>query len=323
MGAEKDKERKTATPGTRLWREWTFPGKMPPGRMFGTVPSAAISQAAEALKAAQAVIVTCGAGLGVDSGLPDFRGNEGFWREYPPIAARGLSFSECADPEHFEHDPSFAWGFYGHRMNLYRDTAPGPHFDLLQQIFQRAEHGGFVFTTNVDGQFQQAGFDQSRIVEVHGSIHHVQAVSGRGGIVPVDSSLRVPFDPKTFRADEPLPQMPDGQPARPNILMFGDYFWDPSRTGQQQARMSNWLEMLQRDHSVRKMVVIDIGSGSAVPTARITGARLTQQFPDGKLIRINPREPEVDRGYGSVSDGTGIAIEQGAFVALSQIVDLM
>ena len=44
-------------------------------------------------------------------------------------------------------------GFYGHRMNLYRDTAPGPHFDLLQQIFQRAEHGGFVFTTNVDGQF--------------------------------------------------------------------------------------------------------------------------------------------------------------------------
>jgi hypothetical protein len=71
------------------------------------------------------------------------------------------------------------------------------------------------------------------------------------------------------------------------------------------------------------MVVIDIGSGSAVPTARITGARLTQQFPDGKLIRINPREPEVDRGYGSVSDGTGIAIEQGAFVALSQIVDLL
>ena len=32
---------------------------------------------------AEAILITAGAGMGVDSGLPDFRGNEGFWNAYP------------------------------------------------------------------------------------------------------------------------------------------------------------------------------------------------------------------------------------------------
>ena len=32
---------------------------------------------------AEAILITAGAGMGVDSGLPDFRGNEGFWKAYP------------------------------------------------------------------------------------------------------------------------------------------------------------------------------------------------------------------------------------------------
>ena len=35
---------------------------------------------------AEVILITVGAGMGVESGLPDFRGNEGFWRAYPPIA---------------------------------------------------------------------------------------------------------------------------------------------------------------------------------------------------------------------------------------------
>jgi hypothetical protein len=46
-----------------------------------------ISQAARAIQKADAVLITAGAGMGVDSGLPDFRGDEGFWKAYPPFAA--------------------------------------------------------------------------------------------------------------------------------------------------------------------------------------------------------------------------------------------
>ena len=39
---------------------------------------------------AEAILITAGAGMGVDSGLPDFRGNEGFWNAYP--IAKKLNF---------------------------------------------------------------------------------------------------------------------------------------------------------------------------------------------------------------------------------------
>jgi len=38
-------------------------------------------------------------------------------------------------------------------------------------------HGYFVFTSNVDGQFQKAGFAPERIVECHGSIQHFQCAA--------------------------------------------------------------------------------------------------------------------------------------------------
>ena len=47
---------------------------------------AEVRRAAEAINAASALLVTAGAGMGVDSGLPDFRRTQGFWRAYPAIA---------------------------------------------------------------------------------------------------------------------------------------------------------------------------------------------------------------------------------------------
>src|SRR4051812_7923509 len=91
----------------------------------------ALARAAFALRDAQALLVTAGAGMGVDSGLPDFRGDEGFWNAYPPFRALGLSFVDLAQPSWFEDDPALAWGFYGHRLELYRRTVPHAGFARL------------------------------------------------------------------------------------------------------------------------------------------------------------------------------------------------
>ena len=53
-----------------------------------------IKQAANLIYHAEAILVTAGAGLGVDSGLPDFRGKEGFWKAYPPLKEKGLSLPQ-------------------------------------------------------------------------------------------------------------------------------------------------------------------------------------------------------------------------------------
>ena len=41
-------------------------------------------RAAALLARADALVIAAVAGMGVDSGLPDFRGPQGFWRAYPP-----------------------------------------------------------------------------------------------------------------------------------------------------------------------------------------------------------------------------------------------
>ena len=82
---------------------------------------------------ATALLIGAGAGMGVDSGLPDFRGNEGFWEAYPPFAKLGLSFMELANPGWFESDPALAWGFYGHRLESYRRTVPHRGFEVLRE----------------------------------------------------------------------------------------------------------------------------------------------------------------------------------------------
>ncbi len=83
---------------------------------------AAIARAAELIESADALIIAAGAGMGVDSGLPDFRGNEGFWKAYPALARARLEFTRIASPSAFERNPQLAWVFYGHRLKLYRDT---------------------------------------------------------------------------------------------------------------------------------------------------------------------------------------------------------
>lgn len=257
-----------------------------------------IERAARAIASAKSIIVTAGAGMGVDSGLPDFRGPEGFWRAYP--ALRGYSFQDMANPYWFEKDPQRAWGFYGHRLNLYRKTVPHLGFDILRKWCQQRDY--FVFTSNVDGAFQKSGFAEHKIVECHGSIHHLQYLHGQGSIWSA-VEMEVIVDEEKVLAEEPLPRK-NGQLLRPNILMFGDWNWVTERSDRQQDRLRSWLQRLEMD-----CVVIELGAGKAIPTVRRLGEQL--QRSGATLVRINPRD----------SDGPNdtISIPMGAKEALVSV----
>ncbi|KQV85146.1 NAD-dependent deacetylase [Massilia sp. Root351] len=250
-----------------------------------------INLAAELIAQADALIVAAGAGMGVDSGLPDFRGNEGFWNAYPALGRARLDFSSIASPQAFRDDPALAWGFYGHRLALYRATVPHQGFALLREWGVRMEHGASVFTSNVDGQFQLAGFDPQRVLECHGSIHHLQCMrprSGRGcgGIWRADGFVPE-VDTDACRLRNAPPACPHcGALARPNILMFGDGEWLEDRTAAQEARMHAWLAR------VRRPVVVELGAGTAIPSVRHFSHSVVQHY-GGRLVRINPRAPQV------------------------------
>jgi NAD-dependent SIR2 family protein deacetylase len=257
--------------------------------------------AALLLKKADALLVTAGAGMGVDSGLPDFRGNEGFWKAYPPMAKLGISFVEMANPSWFERDPFLAWGFYGHRLNLYRHTVPHAGFKLLLEIGKQKKEGYFVFTSNVDGQFQIAGFDENRIEECHGSIHHLQCSQPCSQDIWEARGVQLRVDEKQFRAREPLPHCPKcGALARPNVLMFNDWDWIPHRTRIQSERLHRWIEGLARSGAA--LAVLELGAGKAVATVRMT-SEAAIRGEKASLIRINPRDYDAPAGHFSIPLG--------------------
>lgn len=271
---------------------------------------AAIHTAAELIADADSLLVGAGAGMGVDSGLPDFRGTEGFWGAYPALGRRGLKFHEVANPQTFETDPALAWGFYGHRLALYRKTRPHAGFDILRRWGEQKLQGCRVFTSNVDGHFQRAGFNAAEVAECHGSIHHLQCSK--------------PCSKATWPADDFLPETDDaacklinapptcpwcGAIARPNILMFGDADWSEWRAREQQTRLSRWLD------GARRLVVIELGAGTSIPSVRhFSHAALIDH--EAVLIRINPREPQVPRTRDTAIAGRALASLQAIDHAL-------
>lgn len=256
------------------------------------------------LKNADSLVITTGAGMGIDSGLPDFRGKHGFWKAYPALGKAGLSFEEMANPRAFRDDLRQAWGFYGHRLDLYRRTDPHDGFRNLLELGLRFSKGFFVFTSNVDGQFQKAGFPENRIVECHGSLHFLQCVDACRPEIWSADPFRPEVDLTTCRLLSPLPTCPFCQgPARPNVLMFGDGEWLGERTREQILLFRGWFR------SVSRPVVLEIGAGQSVPTVRHFGESL--QCP---LVRINPREWEISR-----EEGVGWSI--GAREGIERIVE--
>jgi len=283
-----------------------------------------VARAASALASARALVITAGAGMGVDSGLPDFRGDEGFWRAYPPFRALGLRFVDLANPRWFASDPGLAWGFYGHRLALYRGTTPHDGFDVLRRWAARVGRA-FVFTSNVDGQFQRAGFDEASVVECHGSIHHVQCTRECGMPLHSAEGLSIDLDPVTLRARPPWPACPRcGGLLRPAILMFGDGSWDGSRTEAQEARLAEWLEEAKRAREAERSergappewVIVECGAGTHVPTVRGFSEGLARAY-EATLVRINVREPEVPSARRGRPPHVGLAL--GAREALRAI----
>lgn len=265
-----------------------------------------IARAVRLLENAEGLMITAGAGMGVDSGLPDFRGNEGFWKAYPALGEAGIGFELIARPSSFKRTPRLAWGFYGHRLDLYRKTTPHPGFATLKALAQRMQRGAFVVTSNVDGQFQKAGFADHRILEIHGSIHNLQCSTPcRQEIWPADV-IEPSIDAANCLWLSDLPCCPFcGGVARPNILMFNDAEWIPRQAEKQRNSLSGWQSFS------KTMVVIELGAGTALPSIRRFS--LAQGCP---VIRIDP-------GNASMPPDAGVSLAMGARRALGLIADAM
>ena len=103
-----------------------------------------------------------GAGVSTESSIPDFRGEDGLYRQkykYPPEVMLSHSFYLSHTEEFFD--------FYRSKM-LFPEAKPNPAHLALAELEKRGKCRA-VITQNIDGLHQAAG--SRRVLELHGSVH--------------------------------------------------------------------------------------------------------------------------------------------------------
>ena len=120
-----------------------------------------IEQLQNIIDSSERIVFFTGAGVSTDSGIPDFRSQDGLYHQeykYPPETIISRSFFD-ADPEEF-------YRFYNNRR-LFPDAQPNRVHTYMAELEQRGKDVSVV-TQNIDGLHTKAG--STKVYEVHGSV---------------------------------------------------------------------------------------------------------------------------------------------------------
>ena len=159
-----------------------------------------LRQAVDALAQAQHVIALTGAGISVESGIPDFRSPTGLWAQYPP--------EKYATIEGYVRNPDEVWKLWYQLGKMLQDIQPNSGHRSLAALEELGLLRG-VITQNIDNLHQEAG--NSHVVEFHGNNSHLRCMQCHKRI-PLN--LELPGD-KAPRCD-------CGGLMKPDVVLFGE-----------------------------------------------------------------------------------------------------
>ncbi|WP_338791105.1 Sir2 family NAD-dependent protein deacetylase [Bernardetia sp. MNP-M8] len=257
------------------------------------------------LKEANAIVITAGAGMGVDSGLADYRGKEGGQWGKVETETKKTVF-ETVNPAAFLENPAYSWDLFGKRMEEYENTQPHQGFYILKKWTQKFDLDYFVITSNIDSHFQKAGFEEEKIRELHGSLAYFQSSDNKLS----DKIWKNELTGKQIQLgtyDNRFPMCPHSKVmARPNVYMFRDDTFVNTRT---KAQEENFQKFLDKNKG-KNIVVFEIGSGPHVQAVRMKTRFLKTNY-DAKIVRINPKDFKIKAPH--------IGIDTGALKALNEI----
>lgn len=215
-----------------------------------------IEQAAARLRASSWAVALTGAGISVESGIPDFRSPGGLWSRYDPM--------EYGDIRSFRMNPGKVWRMLVDMDRMLQGARPNPAHYALASLEREGVLKG-VITQNVDSLHQRAG--SRTVVEFH----------GHGRSARCDECGReVPREALTL-TDLP-PRCGCGGPMRPNFVFFGEAI--PRAAYLQAAHMMERCDLL--------LVV-----GTSATVAPASHLPLMAKGRGAFLIEVNPNETEL------------------------------
>lgn len=265
------------------------------------------------LTEAKVCLIYTGAGMGIDSGLAVFRGEDGLWEKYPEAGKLGLGFKQLANPGNYVKYPEVVIPFYLDRYKSYVEAEPHSGYYELFGYAKTREKGYYCITSNVDGLFEKTGFEN--VCNIHGSIHKWQCSSrpcakahGEEGLVNIAE--------KDLSNIENIRCEKCGEYLRPNIQMFYDFDCIDAEYNRQENKYSAFVSPYQETRKP-KVAIIEIGAGADIRSIRSMAESVAYDF-NTQVIRINPQRLSQD-----IDDLDVIYVNKGAAEGVSYLMSLI
>jgi NAD-dependent deacetylase len=180
----------------------------------------------DALSRGGHLVVLTGAGVSAESGIPTFRGKEGYWT----VGAREYHPQELATREAFEQMPWPVWAWYLYRRGVCQRAAPNAGHHALVRLAAALPDRFALVTQNVDGLHRRAGSPDAQTFPIHGDISLMRCAAGCSSeLWPIPEEVGDPGRGAEVPADWQalLACARCGGIARPHVLWFDEYYDEP------------------------------------------------------------------------------------------------
>ena len=231
------------------------------------------------------VLVITGAGVSAESGIPTFRGQNGYWRNLDP--------TKLATPEAFVHDPKLVWDWYRERRRRIRKAHPNAAHQAIAKL--AAQAGEFLLVTqNVDDLHLRTGLPAEKMVQIHGDIFITRCSRC--------DFRRHEHEYEDEYGDSDLPRYPECSALmRPGVVWFGEQL-DLAR-----------IDIVEKFLTGGDCDLV-IVAGTTALFGYIIDWALRARGQAGQLIEVNPEET-------SLSQFATRSFREPAGVALPRLVD--
>ena len=166
------------------------------------------------------VVALTGAGISAESGIPTFRGEEGFW----VVGSRNYMPQEMATRAMFDRNPEEVWRWYLYRFGVCRHARPNAGHLALVELEAALGDRFTLVTQNIDGLHRKAG--SKNVLAIHGDAQWVRCADACGlGLVDLpDFGVREKDTPFTSADRDRLTCEKCGAWLRPHVLWFDEYY---------------------------------------------------------------------------------------------------
>ncbi len=247
-----------------------------------------------------------GAGISAESGIPTFRGPEGYWT----IGSKSYHPQEMATYGMFLQKPLEVWKWYLYRLGICEAAVPNSGHKAIVAMEQLFQDRFTLITQNVDGLHLRAGSSMARTYQIHGNIQYMRCHKACSSVLyPIPKELRgrEKESPLT-QSDAALLICPTcGSITRPHVLWFDETYDE-----------ANFRFYSSMSTAARTAVLVVVGTSGATNLPNRVVHEVFQR--GGAVIDINIEENPFSKI--AAGSNNGAWIQSTSSRALDDLLDI-